>query len=186
MSSELRQARRAEVDRDGRLVTATLTAELRRLLHGLAAQGDDPAHLWQLVEGKVAASRELLRLVTHTRICRRAERAATWSDSRPLPDELACYRHRGNYRGVFLSMAALGVILAPSHPTFGTARPDPATIARDLHVRGELWTFELAGGVHVFTTPGSHSDEVLAQHRPPTRTHAPVVALELGGDDGSV
>ena len=40
-------------------------------------------------------------------------------------------------------------------------------LAEVLHLRGELWTFELDGVVHVFTTPHSPSDDALAPLRPP-------------------
>ena len=34
--------------------------------------------------------------------------------------------------------------------------------AEALHLRGELWTFELEDHIHVFTTPASPSDLALA------------------------
>lgn len=161
MTAESRAARRAEVERDGRLLTAMLVHDLRQLLQGAVAEEVDPEHLMRLVDVKVMAGRDAHRRLTHMRINLRAERAAEWSDSRPLPDVLACYRHRGNYRGESRSMAALGVLLAPDTP----AVSDPGNFAQDLHLRGEIWTFELEGTVHVFTTPGSRSDLVLARLR---------------------
>ena len=48
-----------------------------------------------------------------------------------------------------------------------------ADIARGLHLRGELWTFEHAGSVHVFSQPGSASDAALAGRRLPDPTPDP-------------
>jgi len=39
--------------------------------------------------------------------------------------------------------------------------------AEDLHLRGELWTFDLDDSIHVFTTPHGASDAALARLRPP-------------------
>jgi hypothetical protein len=161
ITSERRSARRAEVERDRQLVTAKLLHDLQHL-HGQVAPETDPEHLWQVIDAKLAASRETHRRLTHARVSLRGERAAAWDDSRPLPVALACYRHRGNYRGGFRSMAAIGVILGPCGCPRGAPQPDPAALAHELHLRGELWTFELGGLVHVFTTPGSCSDEALA------------------------
>lgn len=155
-----RSPRRAEVERDGQLVTAKLIHDLQRVLHGETGRGADPEHLWQVIDGKLAASRDVHRSLTRARVTLRAQRATSWDDSRPLPAALACYRHRGNYRGGFRSMAAIGVLLGPSSQS--AARPDPVAIAHELHLRGELWTFEFAGLVHVFTTPGSNSDKALS------------------------
>jgi len=41
-----------------------------------------------------------------------------------------------------------------------------------LHLRGELWTFEHAGSVHVFSQPGSASDAALAGRALPDPDHA--------------
>jgi hypothetical protein len=160
-----RTARRAEIERDHRLVAATLVGALRRITHNAANIGE-PEQLWKQVEAALEASREDFRRLNNARINLRAERSATFKDSKPLPDALACYRHRGNYRGVFRSMAALGAVLSRSRDSL--EKPQPAVgLAEALHIRGELWTFELDDAVHVFTTPGSPSDDALARLRPP-------------------
>jgi hypothetical protein len=156
-----RTARRAEIERDHRLVTATLVGALRRIIHNAATTVDEPEQLWQQVEAALEASREDFRRLNNARINLRAERSAAFEDSKPLPDALACYRHRGNYRGEFRSMAALGAVLSRSRED----KPQPG-LAEALHLRGELWTFELDDVVHVFTTPHSPSDDALARLRP--------------------
>lgn len=161
-----RTARRAEIERDHRLVTATLVGALRRITHNAATTSGEPEHLWQQVEAALEASHEAFRRLNNARINLRADRGATFYDSKPLPDALACYRHRGNYRGEFRSMAALGAVLSRSRDTLD--KPQPAVgLAEALHLRGELWTFELDDVIHVFTTPGSPSDAALARLRPP-------------------
>jgi len=162
-----RSARRAEIERDHRLVTATLVGALRRITHGAATAAGEPEPLWQQVQAALAASREDFRRLNNARINLRAERGAGFDDSRPLPDALACYRHRGNYRGEFRSMAALGAVLSRSRVTPDRPPQAAAGLAEALHLRGELWTFELDDAVHVFTTPHSPSDVALARLRPP-------------------
>lgn len=169
-----RSPRRAEVERDGQLVTAKLIDDLRRILDGEARRGAYPEHLWQVIDGRLAASRDAHRSLTRARVGLRAQRAIAWDDSRPLPVALVYYRHRGNYRGGFRSMTAIGVLLGPCGQ--GAPRPDPAALAHELHLRGELWTFEFAGLVHVFTTPGSNSDRALALLQASRDRHAAVPA----------
>ena len=164
--SDRRTARRAEIERDHRLVTATLVGALRRMTHNAATAVGEPEHLWQQVQVALEASREDFRRLNNARINLRADRSAAFTDSKPLPAALACYRHRGNYRGEFRSMAALGAVLSRSRDTLD--KPQPAVgLAEALHLRGELWTFELDDVVHVFTTPHSLSDDALARLRPP-------------------
>ena len=169
-----RTARRAEIERDHRLVTATLVGALRRITQNAATTIGEPEQLWQQVEAALEDSREDFRRLNNARINLRAERSAAFEDSKPLPDALACYRHRGNYRGEFRSMAALGAVLSRSRDT--PDKPQPAVgLAEALHLRGELWTFELDDVIHVFTTPHSPSDDALARLRPP-RTAVRIVA----------
>jgi hypothetical protein len=161
-----RTARRAEIERDHRLVTATLVGALRRITHNAAATIGEPEHLWAQVQEVLEDSREDFRRLNNARINLRADRSAEFEDSKPLPDALACYRHRGNYRGEFRSMAALGAVLSRSRDT--PDKPEPALgLAEALHLRGELWSFELDDVIHVFTTPHSLSDAALARLRPP-------------------
>jgi hypothetical protein len=164
-----RAARRAEIDRDYRVVSAALVGALRRISQSATAIDADPEHLWQRVQGALEASREVFRRMNNMRINLRADRIPHHDDSMPLPDALTCYRHRGNYRGEFRSMAALGALLGRSRePTEGSTGSRAATeLAEELHIRGELWTFEIGDSVHVFTTPRSPSDAALARLRPP-------------------
>ncbi len=164
-----RAARRAEIDRDYRLVSAALVGALRRISQSATAIDADPEHLWQRVQGALEASREVFRRLNNLRINLRADRIPHHDDSMPLPDALTCYRHRGNYRGEFRSMGALGALLGRSREsTEGTTGPRAMTeLAEELHIRGELWTFELEDSIHVFTTPRSPSDVALARLRPP-------------------
>jgi hypothetical protein len=165
-----RTARRAEIERDHRLVTAALVGALRRILHRATTTDTDPEHLWQHVQDALETSRENFRRLNNARINLRAARfAQRFDDSTALPQAMVCYRHRGNYRGEFRSMAALGALLRRSLEVPGVVtRPQETPgFAEDLHLRGELWTFELADSIHVFTTPQTPSDVALARLRPP-------------------
>ena len=171
-----RTARRAEIERDHRLVTATLVGALRRILHRATTTDTDPEHVWQHVQDALETSRENFRRLNNARINLRAARfAQRFEDSTALPQAMACYRHRGNYRGEFRSMAALGALLRRSLDLPGVVmRPQETSgFAEDLHLRGELWTFDLADSIHVFTTPHSPSDAALARLRPPRAAGCP-------------
>ena len=159
-----RAARHAEIERDHRLVAMSLAAALRRIARETEPAGADPERLWQRVEGALEQSRDAYRRLNNARINLRAQRGAEFDDVQPLPAALRCYRHRGNYRGVFRSMTALGVQLRRARGVPGDGMHDggAADIAQYLHLRGELWTFEHAGTVHVFSQPGSASDAALA------------------------
>ena len=159
-----RAARHAEIERDHRLVAMAPAAALRRIARETEPVGADPEHLWQRVETALEQSRDAFRRLNNARINLRGQRGAQFDDAQPLPAALQCYRHRGNYRGVFPSMTALGVLLRRTRGMPGDGLHDggAADIARGLHLRGELWTFEHAGSVHVFSQPGSASDAVLA------------------------
>ena len=168
-SLDRRATRRAEIERDHRLVTATLTGALRQILRNTETARADPELLWQHLQSALTASRETYRQLDNARINLRARRGTMFDDSLPLPGALSHYRHRGNYRGEFRSMAVLGAVLSRSRdPLDATPRPrDPAGFAEELHLRGELWTFEHEDSIHVFTTPRSPSDAALARLRPP-------------------
>lgn len=167
-SLDRRTARRAELERDHGLVTSTLVNALRQIVRNTAATPVDPEQLWRLLQDALATNREAFRRLTNTRINLRAHRSPTFDDSTPLPEFLLGYRHRGNYRGSFRSMAILGALLSRTRgcPDDIQPQPDPATLAEALHLRGELWTFVLEDHIHVFTTPASPSDLALAQIRP--------------------
>ena len=165
-----RTARRAELERDHRLVTAALVGALRQILQRATTTATDPEHLWQDVQGALETSRENFRRLNNARINMRAARfAQRFDDSMALPQALVCYRHRGNYRGEFRSMAALGALLRRSReaPEVVVSPQETAGFAEDLHLRGELWTFDLDDSIHVFTTPHSPRDAALVRLRPP-------------------
>jgi len=164
-----RAARHAEIERDHRLVAMSLAAALRRIARETEPAGADPERIWQRVETALEQSRDACRRLNNARINLRGQRDAQFDDAQPLPASLQCYRHRGNYRGVFPSMTALGVLLrrARGMPGDGLHDSGAADIARGLHLRGELWTFEHAGSVHVFSQPGSASDAALAGRKSP-------------------
>jgi len=168
-SMDRRAARTAEIERDHQLVAMTLAAALRRIARETEPDGSDPVRLWRRVEEALEQSREACRRLNNARINLRAQRGAQFDDARPLPAALQCYRHRGNYRGVFPSMIALGVLLRRARGVPGDGLHDggAADIARRLHLRGELWTFKHAGALHVFSQPGSPSDAALAAQPDP-------------------
>lgn len=170
MNMTRREAHRAEIERDHRLVSLGFLHDLENLAddelarlmveHATAA----PFLLLDKVEALVATSREDLARLNDARIELRAERGQGRSDLLPLPDLLAGFRHRGNYHGAFASMADLGHALA-----VGVGLPEAwahpsatAALAEALHRRGEIWTFERSGAVHVFCKPRSTADRVLA------------------------
>lgn len=170
MNMTRREAHRAEIERDHRLVSLGFLQELETLVddelarlmaeHATAA----PFLLLDRVEALAATAREDLKRLNDTRIELRAERGQERSDLLPLPELLAHYRHRGNYRGAFPSMADLGRALcggvglpeAWMHPSL------TAALAAALHRRGEIWTLERSGVVHVFCKPHSKADRILA------------------------
>ena len=105
-SMDRRAARHTEIERDHRLVALSLAAALRRIARETGPAGVDPERLWQRVEDTLEQSRDAYRRLNNARINLRAQRGAQFDDSQPLPAALGCYRHRGNYRGVFRSMTA--------------------------------------------------------------------------------
>ena len=177
-SMDRRAARHAEIERDHRLVALSLAAALRRIARETGPAGVDPERLWQRVEDALEQSRDAYRRLNNARINLRAQRGAQFDDSQSLPAALGCYRHRGNYRGVFRSMTALGVLLRRTRDMPGDGMHDggAADIAQRLHLRGELWTFEYDGSVHVFSQPGSASDAALAGRTLPDPTPDPDIA----------
>lgn len=161
-----RAARHAEIDRDSQLVTAALADALRRLAR--SADSRSPELLWARVGEALEASRAAYRALNNARINLRACRQTIHDDSALLPAELVHYRHHGNYRGAFCSMAELGNCLRGALGiTAGLSPAERAAIACDLHLRGEIWTIEQEeGAVHVFGRPGTAADLFLASERP--------------------
>jgi len=181
--TERHAARRAEIERDHYVVAAALVVGLRRIARDTAT---DPENLCQRVEDTIAASRAAYRRLNDARINLRSQRNGRWEDSQGLPAPLVCYRHRGNYHGTFPSMVALGVALRRVRGVPEDQRDDGAAgIAHKLHLRGELWTFELGGAVHVFSQPGSPSDAALALLRPTQRPESAPQALSYGVPRGA-
>ena len=162
-------ARHAEIDRDHQVVAAALVAGLRRIARGTDAEVD-PEDVCQRVEDTIAESRAAYRRLNDARINLRGRRNARWDDTAGLPASLVWYRHRGNYHGEFPSMAALGVLLSRAWSAGDDVadRADAASIAEELHLRGELWTFVHDGSLHVFAKPASPSDGALARLRATT------------------
>ena len=158
-----RAARHAEVIRDAQVVAEGLHDALRRILEAALP----PEQTWIRVGEAVAASRAAHRALGDAWITLRTRRAAVHADSAPLPASLAFYRHRGNYRGAFASMAELGNCLRSALGiTAGLPPPARAALARELHLRGDVWTLVHEGAVHVFGRPGSGADLILACERP--------------------
>ena len=169
MNMTRREAHRAEIERDHRLVSLGLLHnleslvddELARLMveHASAA----PFLLLEKVEALVATCREDLVRLNNERIELRAERGREQADLVSLPEVLAAFRHRGNYHGAFASMADLGRALGTGGglPEAWLHTSATAALAEALHRRGEIWTFERSGAVHVFCKPRSTADRVL-------------------------
>lgn len=169
MNMTRREAHRAEIERDHRLISLGLLHNLETLVddelarmmteHACAA----PFMLLDKVEALAATSREELTRLNSARVELRGERGRGHMDASPLPEVLAAFRHRGNYHGAFASMADLGEALGA-----GCGLPEAwmhpsatAALAEALHRRAEIWTFERNGAVHVFCKPHSTADRVL-------------------------
>lgn len=169
MNMTRREAHRAEIERDLRLVSLGLLQALEILVdeefarlmreHACAA----PFLLLDQIEALVATCRDDLVRLNSARVELRAGRDRSHANSIPLPDVLAAFRHRGNYHGAFASMSDLGRALG-----VGLGLPEAwmepaaaAALASGLHRRRELWTFERNGVIHVFGRPHSAADRVL-------------------------
>lgn len=164
-SAARRAARYAEIDRDGRLVAEALLDALRRIASSPASQA--PGQIWARVGDAVEASRAAHGALNNARITLRGMRYAVLCDSAPLPAPLRHFRHHGNYRGAFSSMAELGNCLRGALGiTMGLSPAERTAIARQLHLCGDIWTLEHEGAVHVFGRPGCSADLILASERP--------------------
>ncbi len=162
-----RAARHAEIERDHQVVAAVLVAGLLRIARGTEAE-TDPEDVCQRVEDTIAEIRAAYRRLNDARINLRGQRNVRWDDSQVLPAPLIWYRHHGNYHGDFASMAAIGVLLSQTWSVGDDLadRDDAASVAEELHLRGELWTFVHDGALHVFSKPASASDAALARPQP--------------------
>jgi hypothetical protein len=171
MNMTRREAHRAEIERDHRLVSLSFLHDLETLVddelarlmveHASAA----PFLLLEKVEALVATCREDLVRLNNERIELRAERHRERADLVPLPEVLAAFRHRGNYHGAFATVADLGRALGAGFglPEAWMHSTAAAALAEALHRRGEIWTFERNGAVHVFGKPRSTADRILTE-----------------------
>lgn len=169
-----RAALLAEIDRDEVVLAAALHHELRQVAdsiqHARRASIED---LWLRVLDVVAASRSAAGALSSVRVMTRGERGAVYEDSAPLPEALRMFRHRGNYRGAYASLAEIGNVVRSALGLVGGLPPDSRShVTRTLHLRGELWTYVHEEVVHVFGRPGSTVDRLLASERPLAEPHA--------------
>ena len=170
MNTSRREARRAEIDRDHRLIALGFLKNLQRLVDDQVARVllDDavwPDQVFEAVQAVLVAGVEEHRHLNDERINLRGERCATFEDTAPLPEVLAAYRHRGNYHGAFATMGDAGrvLLLELGLPEAWVDRGLGVMLAEALHRRGEVWTFERSGAVHVFCRPGSPADQALTR-----------------------
>lgn len=164
-----RAAHHAEIDRDEVVLAAALSHELRQVadaIHRMRRVSIED--LWLGVLDVVAASRAAAGTLSNVRVMTRGERGVVYDDSAPLPEALRMFRHRGNYRGAFASMAEIGNVVRGALGLVGGLPPETRIhVTRALHIRGDLWTFVHEKVVHVFGRPGSAADRLLASERPP-------------------
>jgi hypothetical protein len=149
MNTSRREARRAEIDRDHRLVALGFLKNLQRLVDDQVARVllDDavwPDQVLEAVQAVLEAGAAEHRHLNDERINLRGHRGATFEDTAPLPEVLGAYRHRGNYHGAFATMGDAGrvLLLELELPEGWVDRGLGVMLAEMLHRRGELWTFE--------------------------------------------
>lgn len=169
-----RAALLAEIYRDEVVLAAALHHELRQVADSIQhARRVSIEDLWLRVLDVVAASRSAAGALSSVRVMTRGERGAVYEDSAPLPEALRMFRHRGNYRGAYASLAEIGNVVRSALGLVGGLPPDIRIhVTRTLHLRGELWTYVHEEVVHVFGRPGSTVDRLLASERPPVEPHA--------------
>src|SRR5690606_22099077 len=97
MNTSRREARRAEIDRDHRLVALGFLKNLQRLVDDQVARVllDDavwPDQVLEAVQAILAAGAAEHRHLNDERINLRGRRCATFEDTAPLPERLAAYR----------------------------------------------------------------------------------------------
>ncbi|MBA3546784.1 MAG: hypothetical protein H0T76_09905 [Nannocystis sp.] len=170
MNTSRREARRAEIDRDHRLVALGFLKNLQRLVDDQVARVllDDavwPGQVFEAVQAALVAGAEEHRHLNDERINLRGDRCATFKDTAPLPEVLAAYRHRGSYHGAFATMGDAGrvLLLELGLPEAWVDRGLGVMLAEALHRRGEVWTFERNGAVHIFARPRSQADQALTR-----------------------
>jgi hypothetical protein len=169
-----RAAHHTEIDRDEVVLAAALSHELRQVadaIHRMRRVSIED--LWLGVLDVVAASRAAAGTLSNVRVMTRGERGVVYDDSAPLPEALRMFRHRGNYRGAYASLAEIGNVVRSALGLVGGLPPDSRShVTRTLHLRGELWTYVHEEVVHVFGRPGSTVDRLLASERPLAEPHA--------------
>lgn len=162
-----RAAHLAEIERDEVVLAAALAHELRQVadsIHHVRCVSIED--FWLRVLDVVAASRAASGALSSVRVMTRGERNVVYDDSAPLPEALHMFRHRGNYRGAYTSMAELGNIVRGALGLVRGLPPESRiNVARALHLRGDLWTYVHDRVVHVFGRPGSAADRLLASER---------------------
>lgn len=164
-----RAALLAELDRDEVVLAAALRHELSQVADSIQhARRVSLEDLWLRVLDVVAGSRAAAGALSSVRVMTRGERGAVYDDSAPLPEALRMFRHRGNYRGTYASLAEIGNVVRSALGLVGGLPPDIRIhVTRRLHLRGDLWTYVHENVVHVFGRPGSVADRLLASERLP-------------------
>ncbi|MFZ6186020.1 hypothetical protein [Nannocystis pusilla] len=183
----------AELDRDEIVLAAALSHELHQVADSVKhARHVSLEELWLRVHDVVAASRAASGTLSTVRVMARGERGIAYDDSVPLPEALRAFRHRGNYHGAYASMADIGnVVRSALGLVRGLPRASRINVTRELHIRGDLWTYVHEKLVHVFGRPGSAADRLLASNRRPAVEPSPranrpsltLVASARPGDD---
>lgn len=157
----------AELERDEIVLVAALSHELHQVADSVKhARHVSLEELWLRVHDVVAASRAASGTLSTVRVMARGERGIAYDDSVPLPEALRAFRHRGNYHGAYASMADIGnVVRSALGLVRGLSRASRISVTRELHIRGDLWTYVHEKLVHVFGRPGSAADRLLASDR---------------------
>jgi hypothetical protein len=161
-------ARTAEIRRDHEVIKAALVAELKQIFDAARLAPEIRLQdVWLNVHSATAANQDAARALESLRGTLLGNGSVKYSDSVPLPEALRWFRHRGNYHGVYGSLRELGNILRPAlRIALGLTPEARIHVARTLHLRGELWTYEHDGQLHVFARPDSTVDKLLASERP--------------------
>ncbi|MFY0531468.1 hypothetical protein [Nannocystis pusilla] len=127
--------------------------------------------MWLEVHAATAANQEAAAYLMNLRETLRNNPFPHYEDTVELPPALRWFRHRGAYHGVLETLRELGNILRPAMKiALGMTPEASANVARTLHLRGKLWTFEDdRRRLHVFARPYSTVDALLAAERPRLR-----------------
>lgn len=173
-------AHRAEIRRDTEVVIAALKAEIAQIFEAARVAETPLQDVWLNVYTATSESQRAAQTIESLRATLLGNGSVENTDSVPLPPALRWFRHRGNYHGVYSSLRELGNILRPAlRIVWGLTPEARVNVARCLHLRGELWTYEQDGQLHVFARPGSTVDELLASERPRVDPPQPLPRLKL-------